>query len=127
MQDQLLLGDGVMVAPVYTQNASGRHVYLPEPMKLYRIRSVDDCDTELLPAGHHYIRCALDEVLLFIRPGHAVPVAKPARCIAQLDEADLTLWACPDESGNAGCRIYTDDGETSDYAAPEHWKTLELK
>lgn len=127
VQDQLLLGDGVMVAPVYTQNASGRHVYLPEPMKLYRIRSVDDCDTELLPAGHHYIRCALDEVLLFIRPGHAVPVAKPASCTAQLDEADLTLWACPDENGKAGCRIYTDDGETSDYAAPEHWKVLELK
>ena len=28
VQDQLLLGEGVMVAPVYTQNASGRHVYL---------------------------------------------------------------------------------------------------
>lgn len=125
VQDQLLLGEGVMVAPVYTQNASGRHVYLPEAMKLYRIRSVDDYDTELLPAGHHYVRCALDEVLLFIRPGHAVPVARPASCTAQLDETSLTLWACPDENGSARCRMYTDDGETSDFAAPEHWKTLE--
>lgn len=126
VQDQLLLGEGVMVAPVYTQNASGRHVYLPEAMKLYRIRSVDDYDTELLPAGHRYVRCALDEVLLFIRPGHAVPVARPASCTAQLDETSLTLWACPDENGSARCRMYTDDGETSDFAAPEHWKTLEL-
>lgn len=125
VQDQLLLGDGVMVAPIYTQNASGRHVYLPEPMKLYRIRSVDDYDTELLPAGHHYVRCALDEVLLFIRPGHAVPVARPASCTAQLDDTSLTLWACPDENGSARCRMYTDDGETSDFAAPEHWKVLE--
>ena len=125
VQDQLLLGEGVMVAPVYTQNASGRHVYLPEAMKLYRIRSVDDYDTELLPAGHHYVRCALDEVLLFIRPGHAVPVARPASCTAQLDETSLTLWACPDENGSARCRMYTDDGETSDFAAPEHWKTVE--
>ena len=125
VQDQLLLGEGVMVAPVYTQNASGRHVYLPVPMKLYRVRSVDDYDTELLPAGHHYVRCALDEVLLFIRPGHAVPVARPASCTAQLDETGLTLWACPDESGSARCRMYTDDGETSDFAAPEHWKVLE--
>ena len=124
VQDQLLLGEGVMVAPVYTQNASGRHVYLPESMKLYRVRSVDDYDTELLPAGHHYVRCALDEVLLFIRPGHAVPVARPASCTAQLDETGLTLWACPDESGSARCRMYTDDGETSDFAAPEHWKVL---
>lgn len=125
VQDQLLLGEGVMVAPVYTQNASGRHVYLPEAMKLYRIRSVDDYDTELLPAGHHYVRCALDEVLLFIRPGHAVPVARPASCTAQLDDTALTLWACPDENGSARCRMYTDDGETSDFAAPEHWKTVE--
>ena len=125
VQDQLLLGEGVMVAPVYTQNASGRHVYLPEPMKLYRVRSVDDYDTELLPAGHHYVRCALDEVLLFIRPGHAVPVARPVSCTAQLDDTSLTLWACPDESGSARCRMYTDDGETSDFAAPEHWKVLE--
>ena len=35
------------------------------------------------------------------------------------------VWACPDENGSARCRMYTDDGETSDFAAPEHWKTLE--
>ena len=64
--------------------------------------------------------------LLFIRPGHAVPVARPASCTAQLDETSLTLWACPDENGSARCRMYTDDGETSDFAAPEHWKVLEL-
>jgi alpha-glucosidase len=54
-----------------------------------------------------------------------VPVAKPASCTAQLDETSLTLWACPDENGSARCRMYTDDGETSDFAAPEHWKVLE--
>ena len=47
-----------MAAPVYVQNAHGRHVYLPEPMKLLRLRAVDDYDEEILPAGHHYIRCA---------------------------------------------------------------------
>ena len=125
VQDQLLLGEGVMVAPVYTQNASGRHVYLPEAMKLYRIRSVDDYDTELLPAGHHYVRCALDEVLLFIRPGHAVPVARPASCTAQLDDTSLTLWACPDENGSARCRMYTDDGETMDPEHDGHWTVLD--
>lgn len=68
VQDQLLLGDGVMLAPVYTQNAAGRHVYLPEPMQLYCLRSAKDYDTEALPAGHHYVHCALNEVLLFVRP-----------------------------------------------------------
>lgn len=54
-----------------------------------------------------------------------MPVARPASCTAQLDDTALTLWACPDENGSARCRMYTDDGETSDFAAPEHWKTLE--
>ena len=58
VEDQLLLGEGLMAAPVYVQNAHGRHVYLPEPMKLLRLRAVDDYDEEILPAGHHYIRCA---------------------------------------------------------------------
>ena len=87
MQDQLLLGEGVMVAPVYTQNASGRHVYLPEAMKLYRIRSVDDYDTELLPAGHHYVRCALDEVLL--------SSARAMRCRWQDPPAAPPSWTIP--------------------------------
>ncbi len=38
-----------------------------------RLRAVDDYDEEILPAGHHYVRCALDEVLLFLRPGHIIP------------------------------------------------------
>ena len=30
VEDQLLLGNEIMIAPVYTQNAKGRYVYLPE-------------------------------------------------------------------------------------------------
>ena len=125
VDDQLLLGEGLMVAPIHTQNAHGRTVYLPETMKMLRLRSVSDYDEEILPAGRHYLPCELGEVLLFIRPGHTVPVAQPAANTAQLDDTSLTLWACPDESGSARCRMYTDDGETSDFAAPEHWKVLE--
>ena len=73
VDDQLLLGEGLMVAPVHTQNAHGRTVYLPETMKMLRLRSVSDYDEEVLPAGRHYLPCELGEVLLFIRPGHTVP------------------------------------------------------
>ena len=123
VQDQLLLGDGVMLAPVYTQNAAGRYVYLPEPMRLYRLRSAADRDAEMLPAGHHYVRCALGEVLLFVRPGHAVPLTAPAPCTAKLQETDFTFLACPDAAGSARYRMYSDDGETSDYDVPAHWHT----
>lgn len=126
VEDQLLLGEGLMAAPVYIQNAHGRHVYLPEPMKLLRLRAVDDYDEEILPAGHHYIRCALDEVLLFLRPGHIVPVAQPANNTSELDDANLTLWSFLPDGESAEYRMYRDDGVTTEYEKKEHWKTLQI-
>ena len=126
VEDQLLLGEGLMAAPVYIQNAHGRHVYLPEPMKLLRLRAVDDYDEEILPAGHHYIRCALDEVLLFLRPGHIVPVAQPANNTSELDDASLTLWSFLPDGESAEYRMYRDDGVTTEYEKKEHWKTLQV-
>lgn len=126
VEDQLLLGEGLMAAPVYVQNAHGRHVYLPEPMKLLRLRAVDDYDEEILPAGHHYIRCALDEVLLFLRPGHIVPVAQPANNTSELDDASLTLWSFLPNGESAEYRMYRDDGVTTEYEKKEHWKTLQI-
>ena len=127
VEDQLLLGEGLMAAPVYVQNAHGRHVYLPEPMKLLRLRAVDDYDEEILPAGHHYIRCALDEMLLFIRPGHIIPVAQPANNTAELDDASLTLWSFLPNGESAEYRMYRDDGVTTEYEKKEHWKTLQIR
>ncbi len=126
VEDQLLLGEGLMAAPVYVQNAHGRHVYLPEPMKLLRLRAVDDYDEEILPAGHHYIRCALDEMLLFLRPGHIVPVAQPANNTSELDDASLTLWSFLPDGESAEYRMYRDDGVTTEYEKKEHWKTLQI-
>ena len=126
VEDQLLLGEGLMAAPVYVQNAHGRHVYLPEPMKLLRLRAVDDYDEEILPAGHHYIRCALDEMLLFIRPGHIIPVAQPANNTAELDDASLTLWSFLPNGESAEYRMYRDHGVTTEYEKKEHWKTLQI-
>ena len=68
VEDQLLVGDSLMIAPVYNQNAKGRYVYLPEEMAMLRFRGVDDYDTEILPAGHHYVEAGLFEMLVFVRP-----------------------------------------------------------
>ena len=124
VDDQLLLGEGLMVAPVHTQNAHGRTVYLPETMKMLRLRSVSDYDEEVLPAGRHYLPCELDEVLLFIRPGHTVPVAQPAANTAQLDDTALTFWCFAPDGQPAPYRMYTDDGVTTDHNKPEHWRIV---
>lgn len=124
VEDQLLLGEGLMIAPIYTQNAHGRTVYLPEPMKLLRLRSVCDYDEEVLPAGRHYLACGLDEVLLFLRPGHTVPVAQPAANTSLLDDTALTFWHFSPDSQPVPYRMYTDDGVTADTDKPDHWRIV---
>lgn len=124
VEDQLLLGEGLMIAPIYTQNAHGRTVYLPEPMKLLRLRSSCDYDEEILPAGRHYLACELDEVLLFLRPGHTVPVAQPAANTSLLDDTALTFWRFAPDGQPVPYRMYTDDGVTADTDKPGHWRIV---
>lgn len=90
VEDQLLVGDAVMIAPVYKQNASGRYVYLPEKMKLLRFRSYCDYDEEILEAGDHYVKASLNEVLVFVRPGHRLPVCIPGKSLADTDMEDIS-------------------------------------
>ena len=80
VEDQLLLGEGLMIAPVYTQNAVGRYVYLPEEMLFVKFKTATEYTTEVMPAGHHYISCALGEVPLFLRKSHILPLGNIQVC-----------------------------------------------
>lgn len=85
VEDQFLIGEALMIAPVYTQNATGRYVYLPERMKLLRMRAVDDYDEEVLEPGDTYVPAALNEVLIFLRQGKSLPLSEPAESTSALD------------------------------------------
>ena len=97
-----------MIAPVYRQNATGRYVYLPEDMKLLRMRSWEDYDEICLPKGDHYVKAELGEVLIFIRKGHVLPLCRPAANTASLDYSTIR-YICngglPEEY-----ELYNDDG-----------------
>ncbi len=80
IEDQLLLGEGLMIAPVYTQNAVGRYVYLPEDMLYICFKSATEYTTKVLEKGHHYIECKLKEVPLFLRKGHILPLGSVQVC-----------------------------------------------
>lgn len=106
VEDQLLLGNELMIAPIYKQNAEGRYVYLPEEMMLVRMHSADSYETEVLPKGHHYVEVALDELIFFIRNQKAIPFADTAENTAKTDLDTLQLLGYP------GCKytLYTDNG-----------------
>lgn len=67
VEDQLMFGNEMMLAPIYTQNAEGRYVYLPEDMYLVRMRGVDDYDVEKMSAGHSYVSAKLNEMIFFVK------------------------------------------------------------
>lgn len=77
-EDQLYVGDDIMICPVYTQNAIGRYVYLPEPMTMVRMKSADEYELEKYDAGHYFVEIAAQEIVFFIRNGHEIPLYKSA-------------------------------------------------
>ena len=89
-EDQLLIGDSIMIAPVYEQNATGRHVYLPEEMKMIRFKKTEITEEKIMTAGHGFIHVALDEVCLFIRKNKKLPLAKTAASIEDIDWKDIS-------------------------------------
>ena len=112
VEDQLMVGDSLMIAPVYRQNAAGRYVYLPEEMKLYRFRSPNSMDIEVLPAGHHYVDVALNEVLVFVRPDRLAPLSYGGEYVADVDSSRLLLLHFI--KTKAVYKMYDDDGYTKD-------------
>ena len=122
VEDQLLLGRECMIAPVYTQNAAGRYVYLPERMKFIKFLPDGTMFEEVLEKGHHYVEIALNEVPLFIRGGKCIPVADAAECVEALDMGTVKLLGF----AGASYRMYDDDGVHKDYENPGNWKILEM-
>lgn len=106
VEDQLLLGNELMIAPIYKQNSQGRYVYLPEEMMLVRMRKCNDYETEILPKGHHYVKAGFEELVFFIRKDKAVPFCETAENTEQLDINSLKLLGYSDNSYT----LYTDNG-----------------
>lgn len=124
IEDQLFVGGSIMIAPVYRQNEKGRLVYLPESMKMVKIKSVTDYREKVLPRGDHYIEIGFDETVFFIAPGKALPLANPVSHVEELDDKNF-LWLKNSE-GEVDYELYTDDGVTADIRF-ENIKTIKIK
>lgn len=109
VEDQLLVGESIMIAPVCRQNAVGRYVYIPEDMKMYRFRSETDFDTEYYHQGEYFIPAELNEVLIFVRPDRIVPLAWGAESVEQLNTDRIRIMDYLKEK--AAYQWYDDNGE----------------
>ncbi len=107
-EDQLMLGENCMIAPVYEANAEGRYVYLPEDMLMIRFRSAEDYDLERMEKGDHYIRLRLHEFPLFVRKNSFILLGKGAESTDELDDSSLTALGWLEKE--AEYAFYRDDG-----------------
>ena len=120
IEDQMMLGNEVMITPVYTQNTQGRFVYLPEDMMFVKFMGDGSIYTEKMEKGSHYISVTLNEVPLFIRENKCIPLATKAESTADIDEDNLTLIGYD----GTEYRLYNDDGIHKDYDNKSHYSTL---
>lgn len=128
VEDQLLLGESLMLAPVYQPNATGRYVYLPEEMLLVTASGPENMRFEKMSAGHHYVPAAENELIFFVRKGHLLPLADPAENVKSLDASVLKVIAYPDTDTNAACSytLYDDDGYGKNYNDPSHLSVISI-
>lgn len=110
IEDQLLVGDSIMIAPIYKQNQNNRYVYLPEDMLMLRFRSNEDYDQEILNKGHHYITVKLNEVLIFVRKNKSLILTRPNKNVESLDMKSLKVISYLDSK----YEYYLDDGISLD-------------
>lgn len=122
IENQLMVGESMMIAPIYDNNSRGRYVYLPEDMKMIKYRSLDDYEETEMPKGDHYITVELNEVLFFIKKNHIIPMAKPAQTTRDMNFNDLTILGYVQD--DIEYTLYDDDGYTTAINKDEHFHII---
>ena len=108
MEDQLMVGSSLMIAPIITEGAVERKVYLPEDMTMVKYDGENFTCTDA-QKGEMTIHAELNEAVFFIRKGKLLPVGKAITSTAQIDFEDLQLLG-----DGETYHLYSDDGLTRD-------------
>ena len=116
VEDQLLVGDSLMMTPLVEKRKNKRTVYLPEDMT--RVLYDGSFHTRQLEKGYHEIHVRPNQVVFFIRKDCLVPIAEDAERVEQVDMETVTLLGTGTQYEQ-----YLDDGQTKEYGE-EHIRVL---
>lgn len=118
INDQLMVGDAIMVAPVYRPGQTTRPVYLPDGV-WYDFWS----DQQLTTKGIMLAQAELDTIPVYMRGGTIVPFGEELQYVDEKPLSTLTLEVYPDANGNASGFLYEDDGISFGYKNGEYCLT----
>ena len=116
VEDQLLVGDSLMMTPLVEKRKNKRAVYLPEDMT--KVLYDGSFHTRQLEKGYHEIHVRPNQVVFFIRKDCLVPIAEDAERVEQVDLETVTLLGTGTQYEQ-----YLDDGQTKEYGE-EHIRVL---
>ena len=110
LDDQFMVGDDLLVAPITKPDVTRRLVYLPAG-------SWYDYWTNKKYAGGTMIsvEAPLDTVPMFVRAGAIIPVGPTLNYVGEKPVDPITFNIYPDAAGNASTTLYEDDGLSPAY------------
>ena len=110
IDDQFMVGEDLLVAPILKPDVTRRLVYLP-PGAWY------DYWTNRKYAGGTmiYVDAPLDTVPLFVRAGAMIPTVPPRNFVGERPDDTITFNIYPDDKGWAEGTLYEDDGVSPAY------------
>ena len=110
LDDQFMIGEDLLVAPIMKPDVTRRLVYLPAG-------SWYDYWTNKKYAGRTMINveAPLDTVPMFVRAGAIIPVGPSLNYVGEKPVDPITFNIYPDDAGNASTKLYEDDGLTPAY------------
>ena len=114
IEDQFLYGRSLMIAPVYTPNAKGRFVHLPECRWLYwKAAQYETREMHVMEAGDYYIQADLHETPIFLRENTLTVLSEPGKHVDE--KSTETLIVVGLVADRAEFHNYEDDGQSYDY------------
>ena len=110
LDDEFMIGDDLLVAPIVKADVTARLVYLPKGTWY-------DYWTNKKYSGGTMIRvdAPLENVPMFVRAGAIIPLGPPINYVGEKPSDPITFSIYPDDSGSASTTLYEDDGLSPAY------------
>ena len=110
LDDEFMIGEDLLVAPIVKPDVTSRLVYLPKGMWY-------DFWTNKKYSGGTTIRidAPLETVPIFVRGGAIIPIGPEMKYVGEKPFDPITFAIYPDESGSAATTLYEDDGTSPAY------------
>jgi alpha-glucosidase len=110
LDDEFMIGDDLLVAPIVKPDVTSRLVYLPKGIWY-------DFWTNQKYEGGTMVRvdAPLETVPMFVRGGAIIPFGPEMKYVGEKPFDPITFSIYPDENGSAAGTLYEDDGTSPAY------------